>query len=101
MATLELGKSRKNKYLEVHVEGRKKVYKLPLANHLNVGDSMMLRAAAKAPKKKREEAFFDAFYQICCKYIDKAIIDGLSLDDLETLAAAWNEQSGREESLGE
>ena len=96
------------KALEVHVpkpNGKDRVYRLPLAGSLSLGDSMAMMRAYNAPKRKRDRAFFLWFYEFCCRYVDKRAIDSLSQDQFSLLAEKWQEESDRaaegEASLGE
>ena len=107
MADLFLGKE-DVRVLEVHVptpKGKERVYKLPLAGSLDLGDSMAMMRAYNAPKRKRDRAFFLWFYDFACRHISKQVIDSLSQDQFGKLAQKWQEESDRadetEASLGE
>lgn len=79
--------------LEVKIKDTGKVYHVPLADSLAMGDAMALRKAQRQPKRKRQDAYFNAIYEIFCRYIPKKYIDQLSLDDFSRLADAWNDAS--------
>jgi len=85
--------------LEVHVAGaggKEKVYELPLAGSLDLGESMALMRAYNAPKKRRDNAFFMWFYDFVCKHVDKRAVDSLSADQFRAIAEAWQGESDDE-----
>ena len=93
--TLKLG-NEVGRHLEVHIEGVKKSYRIPLANSLKMGDAMALRRVTKLPKKQRDEGFLDAFYEIVCRYVPQKYIDGLSMEEFSQLVEAWNDASNED-----
>lgn len=80
-------------FLEVSVAGIKKPYRIPLSNSLRMGDVMALREAMRLPKKRRNEGFLAAFYEIVCRYVPKKYVDALSVDEFSQLVDAWNDAS--------
>ena len=90
--SIELGAG-KGKTLEVEIAGTGKTYHIPLADSLSIGDAMEIRRVQNLPKKKRDEGFFNAFYNIACRYVPKKYVDMLSMDDFGTLLEAWNDAS--------
>lgn len=98
--TLRLGENRKVDGLEVHVAGRKKTYVIPGMNDLSMGDLMVFRRVSKMPEEERDDAYADAFYALCCKYVDKDVIDSLTLDDFKALMDAYGEVSDETGEVG-
>ena len=82
--------------LEVHIEGTGKSYRVPLAGSLTMGDAMTLRRVASLPKKRRDEGYFDAIYEIFCRYIPKKYIDRISMRDFERLSNEWGRASSED-----
>lgn len=89
---LELGGSRGNT-IDVEIAGRGKTYHIPLADSLSVGDAIEFHQVERLPKKKRDEGFFNAFYNLVCRYVPQEYIDGLTVDEFTALAEAWNDAS--------
>lgn len=79
--------------LEVNIEGIGKSYRVPLAGSLTMGDAMLLGKVAGLPKKRRNKGYFNAIYEIFCKYIPKKYVDRLSMRDFERLTDEWGRAS--------
>jgi hypothetical protein len=77
--------------LEVHVEGDSRTYHIPSINELSLGDVMAFRKVNKLPKKQRNDAYTDAFYDLCIRHVPRAAIDSLTMGEFAALVEAWNE----------
>lgn len=76
--------------LEVHVEGHDGAYVIPSINALSLKDVMAFRKVNKLPKKMRSDAYADAFYELCIRYVPREAIDSLTLPEFAQLVEAWN-----------
>ena len=98
---LKLGGTKATDGLEVHVEGHKKTYRIPLLNQLSMGDLMVFRRIAKLPAEEQNDAYIDAFYDLCVKYVPKDAIDALRVDEFAQFVQAWQDASDEDVTPGE
>ena len=90
---LRLGGNAGGRFMEVSIAGTGETYRVPLADSLSMGDAMAMRKVQRKPKDKRDEAFFEVFYQMVSHYVPKKYLDVLSMDDFTTLVEAWTAAS--------
>ena len=98
---LKLGGTKVTDGLEVHVDGHRKTYRIPLLNQLGMGDLMVFRRIAKLPEDEQGDAYFDAFYELCIKYVPKDAIDSLRMDEFAQFVQAWQDASDGDVTPGE
>lgn len=77
--------------LEVHVEGDRRVYRIPTVSDMTIADVMTFQKVNRLPKKRRNDAYAAAFYDLCVRYVPQAAIDSLTMDEFAKLTEAWDE----------
>ena len=79
--------------LEVRVDGDKKTYHVPLLGQLTMGDLMTFRRISKMPDEERNDAYMDAFYELCIRYVPQQAVDSLTVEEFGQFVQAWQDAS--------
>jgi len=79
--------------LEVRVAGTDETYRVPLLGQLTMGDLMTFRRISKMPADQQSDAYMEAFYELCVRYVPREAIDALPISEFARFVEAWKAAS--------